>query len=409
MADASSPVELHEIPYLRLFPWIRLFRAVRVALDAKKLILAALGLALTVTGWSAIELLFPQTGVAELGFIGQPLPSPFSGRTSVAEAVIQAATRVTDPALTLLSPFTALLGLEAAPGAFWHALLASIWAVVVWGLIGGAICRIAVAQVAADERVGLRAALQFSLRKAGPLVGAPLAPFVGVGFFAVLCAILGLFYRIPGAWMRQLLGLLAFLPLFAGLVMAIILLGLAVGWPLMQATIAAEAEDAFDALSRSYAYVYQKPGRYLAYALLAWGIGTIGMLVVGTFAHALVQIAAWSLSFGAPEPLVVALFRGRPIAGSGTHAAWLTATYLLAYGWVYSYFWTAATIIYLLLRHDVDGTDWHDVVLAAPDQIPLGEPLATEPTPAAPPPAPPAPPAATPSVPGEQATAPPPP
>lgn len=379
MADAPNPVELREIPYLRLFPWIRLFRAVRMALDGKKLILAAFGLALMIAGWSAIELLFPQTGVTDLRFLSAPLPSPFTGQTSVLETLAQAAARVADPPTTLIQPFIALLSVENAPGGFWHALFASIWAVIVWGLIGGAICRIAVAQVAADERVGLTDAVRFSLRKAAPLVTAPLAPFVGVGFFAFLCAILGLFYWIPAGWMRELVGVLAFLPLLAGLVMAILLLGLAVGWPLMQATIAAESEDAFDALSRSYAYVYQRPGRYLAYALLAWGLGTIGILVVGTFVHALVELAAWGLSFGAPDPLVVSLFRGRPIAGSNTLTAWLIVTHLLAYGWLYSYFWTAGTIIYLLLRHDVDGTDWHDIVLRPPDQPPLGpEPAGAE-------------------------------
>jgi hypothetical protein len=48
---------------------------------------------------------------------------------------------------------------------------------------------------------------------------------------------------------------------------------------------------------------------------------------------------------------------------------------MLGYGWVYSYFWTSAAIIYLLLRHDVDGTDWHDLgALHAPrDAAPAGK------------------------------------
>ena len=42
---------------------------------------------------------------------------------------------------------------------------------------------------------------------------------------------------------------------------------------------------------------------------------------------------------------------------------------LVAHSWVYSYFWTAAAIVYLLLRQDVDGTPWH--VIAAPERRPF--------------------------------------
>ena len=44
--------------------------------------------------------------------------------------------------------------------------------------------------------------------------------------------------------------------------------GLAAGWPLMWPTISSEGTDAFDALSRSYAYVYQRPLAYLLYAVI---------------------------------------------------------------------------------------------------------------------------------------------
>ena len=34
---------------------------------------------------------------------------------------------------------------------------------------------------------------------------------------------------------------------------------------------------------------------------------------------------------------------------------------LVAHGWAYSFFWTAAALIYLWLRHEVDGTPWEDL------------------------------------------------
>ena len=50
---------------------------------------------------------------------------------------------------------------------------------------------------------------------------------------------------------------------------------------------------------------------------------------------------------------------------------------LLAHGWIYSFFWTAAAYLYLWLRHDVDGTPPDEIepaglgsgTIAAPDSF----------------------------------------
>jgi hypothetical protein len=362
---AGAPLELREIPYLRLFPWIRLFRAVRLALDAKKLILAAIGLGLFWAGGSLFDILFP-AGVSTATVPATlPLPSPFDSGQGLSQAVAAAAMRVTDPALTFLRPFLEFFAVPPAPGEFWHGLLSGLWAVVVWGLIGGAIARIAVVQVATGDRVPISQALMYALRHGLALVTAPITPFLGVAFFAVPCALLGLGYRINHPLALSILGLFAFLPLLSGLAMTVILTALATGWPLMHAAIAAEGEDAFDAISRSYAYVFQRPARYAAYTALAWLLGIIGVLLVGVLTRVVVGLALWALSFGAPDTLLVALFQGgRGAEGAvaeAIHSGWYNLVWMLGYGWVYSYFWTSAAIIYLLLRHDVDGTDWHDL------------------------------------------------
>jgi hypothetical protein len=399
----DTPTELREISYLRLFPWVRLFRGVRVALDGKKLILAALGLSFSLAGWAVLDILFPDTKAITPRFLPESLPTPFDARGGLTGALAEAASRVTDPPSTVTAPFLSMFSIEPPPGEFWHGVLGALWAIVVWGLIGGAIARIAVVQVARGERVGLSTAVRFALGKGRSLIFAPLTPFFGVAFFAALCAIMGAGYQIRSQIVLSVLGVFAFLPLLAGLVMAIILLGLAVGWPLMHATIAAEAEDSFDALSRSYAYVYESPSRYAAYTALAWALGTIGVLVVGVFTRAVENLAIWGLSFGAPDDQLINLFRTGWANDASTaaviHTGWITILHLLAYGWVFSYFWTSAAIIYLLLRHDVDGTDWADIVIsdhefdtpAAQEPESVGEPapqsqspVASEPTTATP-------------------------
>ena len=215
--------------------------------------------------------------------------------------------RVAEPALFLMRPFLAIFSVPIDAWAFLHALLAAAWGAAVWGLIGGAIARITLVQSALGERLGVGSASRFALRKWAPLIGAPLSPLVAVSLFAALCAAVGLLYRIPGVG-PVVGGLLMFLPLLAGVVMTIILLGLAVGWPLMHATIAAEGEDGFDALSRAYAYVNGRPGRYLAYLALAWGLGTIGVVLVDLLAQMVVHLARWGLSFGAPAAALSASF-----------------------------------------------------------------------------------------------------
>ena len=109
--------------------------------------------------------------------------------------------------------------------------------------------------------------------------------------------------------------------------MSIILLSLAVGWPLMHATIAAEGEDGFDALSRSFAYVHQRPLRYAALLLLAWALGILGLIVVGLFARSSLHMAEWALGFGAPREVLNAIFHGGTGPGApapqAVHAFWL--------------------------------------------------------------------------------------
>jgi len=62
--------------------------------------------------------------------------------------------------------------------------------------------------------------------------------------------------------------------------MTLLLVGVLLGWPLMWATISVEGTDSFDALSRTYAYVFQKPLRYAAYIGFAVIIGLLGWIVV---------------------------------------------------------------------------------------------------------------------------------
>ena len=185
-------------------------------------------------------------------------------------------------------------------GDFCAVVFSSIWALAIWSYFGAAISRIAAVELAVGERVGWGAAASAGARQqmAGLYFAAsPVVPMVGVTLIAAADRVLGLlmkwnfFVAIAGAvW--PLVRVAAFF-------MTLLLVGLLLGWPLMWATISVEGTDSFDALSRTYAYVFQKPLRYAAYIAIAVIVGWVGWIVVENFAATVIWLASWAADWGA--------------------------------------------------------------------------------------------------------------
>jgi hypothetical protein len=221
--------------------------------------------------------------------------------------------------------------------------------------------------------------------------------------------------------------------LIVGLIMAVVLVGL-VGWPLMNPTISAEGSDSFDALSRSYSYLYQAPWQYLWYCFLAVVYGMVLVFFVVFMASLIVFLGKWSVSktpgIGNTDPawdrepsyffryaptsfgwrdLLIENSRftvrkpaplGAPAVeftepyeknvswnnkvGAAMVSVWIYAFFLLVVGFGYSYFWTASTIVYFLMRQHVDDTDLDEVHLEEDEALdpfahPPGAPAAGAP------------------------------
>jgi hypothetical protein len=62
-------------------------------------------------------------------------------------------------------------------------------------------------------------------------------------------------------------------------------------------------------------------------------------------------------------------------------AVWLYLLYFMLVGFVYSYFWSVSTVIYYLLRRDVDNTEMQEVYLEGEEE---DEGFPIEPSPASP-------------------------
>ena len=387
----SSSSSRPSIPATAL-DWKSLLTTIGPSLDVRKLVLATLGVLITWAGFIAIDRPFQgvdsfapaieigrgplpgtlkapdlslasQTGTEELEVPGKPA-LPGDQNISILESLQEVTESAIEPALTITRPFRALFSLEPGVKPFVHALLGSIWIVLVWGLIGGAIARNAVVEASGGERIGVLTSVRFARSRQFSLTLAPFFPFGVVVFCAFLCGLIGLLHRIPGPIGATIAGVLFFLPLLAGVLLALVLLGLILAWPLMILTVAAEGEDIFDAVSRGYAYATRRIARYFLYLGIAWIVGAVGVGFVTFFARLVVHLAEWGLSWGASvDRLSVPFnrFSQDDATSTGIHHAWLWLVGLVAHAWIYSYFWTAFARIYLLLRFEIDGTPTNDV------------------------------------------------
>jgi thiamine transporter ThiT len=372
------------IAWSEIFPWLSILRVFRIAVAARVLVLAAAGVLIMATGWGLIGKTFGPIDCSEpytacpwtaVGSGVPDRPPLFTGEADVRVCSLRAQCPLAgahDPVshvwklLTLPAseglqntnqPFSTSVGL----------LLCGLFAVAVWAFFGAAICRIAAVQLAADEQVGLGAALRFACKKWPAYFAAPLFPIGGVLLAAIPVLILGWIMRADAGLLLG--GLIWPLALVAGLLMTLLLVGVLFGWPLMWATISAEGTDSFDALSRSYAYVFQRPLHYLFYAFIAGFIGWLGWLFVQNFAAGVVWMAYWAAGWGCgKEQLDIIINGGADMSTLAFGGKWLVHFFtgcvkLLAVGFLFSYFWTASTAIYFLLRRDVDATDMDEVYL----------------------------------------------
>lgn len=397
MDDLS--IQLENISCRRVFPWLHLTRAFWIAVDPRKMLLAAAGL-LLIFGGSRLFDALPFAAVLN----GEELASgrnddwPWQQTLGYdlwhgTDTLDELRVGLHDPwnmlkrigmnwqvVLRPLVPFVEAATVLFRPDATWPALADAVlrltWAVIVWAVFGGAISRIAAVQFAREENIGLRRALAFSLSKLPGYITAPFLTMAGIGVLWLLCVVGGWIGRIPAIG-PVVVGLLWGLELLFGFLMAVVLIGLAAGWPLMFATISVEGSDGFDGLSRAFNYVFERPLYYLWQFVVTMLYGSVAVFVVWMMAQLAVHLATWGVAWGMGAERLSEVAAGLPTVvlpgalqnvvptdrGAGTTLAgwWTNGWALLLHGFVHSFFWTSATIMYFLLRRSVDASDFDEV------------------------------------------------
>jgi len=370
---------LREISWQEVFPWLRIVAALRLAISPSLLALGAIAMVATAAGWRAIGALYPESDTAVQSIVGytsswpweRPLPSSAGVPDSASDV---RASPFWAPWEELSYPFRSIFDYKMRFVPFTMLLVMAIWALLVWSIFGAAITRIAAVALARGDRPGFRAGLAHGVRRWPLYVFGPAIPLVGVFFLGLLLTVLGFAMQLD--FFVLLASIFWPIVLVIGFVMALLLVGLAVGWPLMWPTISVEATDAFDALSRAYSYAFHRPIRYLFYVIVAAALGVLGWYVVELFFRWIIGLSYWGVSWGATVERTAEIREYTNLVasppetetdwdmlkiGSAIIGFWHACLATLALGFIYSYFWSAATAIYYVLRRDEDGTEMSEV------------------------------------------------
>jgi hypothetical protein len=404
---ALPPGSIYEIRWNELCPWLVLAKAWRVSLLVRVLAYAWAGLLLTQWGWQACQYLWSEVDQAERVSVTTIYPSDImdirelraSERRLVASSLFHAdPARMRQIRSTIFEPHPlAWLRYHLAEHSFgpliegWRSLslpfvkafqfdssfsdllrltICGLWAIGVWGIFGSAIARTSARYCTREEIITPVAAGRAALVKWPSTAGAPLIPLLFAGALVLPLVLLGAVMRAD--LLAMFAGFFWLVALVWGFAVAVVLIAVWFGWPLMWATVAVERSDAFDAASRTAAYVYQRPLRLIFYVIVASVLGAVGHLIVAGFTAAVSYLADWCVSWGAGAERMLELTTPitdgvePAVAGSAAWAVgaiefWKSMLTTLTAAYPFAYLFSSGIGIYLLMRRDIDSTEMDEI------------------------------------------------
>ena len=433
---ADDGVVVREISWREAFGFTHLFRGFRIAVHPSKLLLALVALGCLWCGGLILDVLWPTsyqvTSEDRAALIGTSVSRENDIDAQVSQYIREYRARHEMKEMTenpgifhtffdyelgranevLTAPDRVFRGagyesiwqfIKVGPVWLWtrhpvFAVIYTVWFLLIWSLFGGAISRIAAVHVARDEKISVRQALTFSGGKVLSFVFAPVIPVLivfGIGLTIALTSTVLL--HIP--WAGPIIaGLFFFLALLGGFIITLVILGTIGGFSLMYPTVAVEGSDSFDAISRSFSYVFARPWRMLWYTVVALVYGAVCYLFVRFFVYLVLATTwffmAWLLGGQhAPpadrspadvwpriwnqrfDPQRESLrwspdydhLKGTEAVAAGLIVWWTYLIIGLVGAYAISYYFSANTIIYYLMRREVDATEMDDVYVQETD------------------------------------------
>jgi hypothetical protein len=365
--------------------WQDMYYAFWCAFDIKRVLLGLLGMMMTLLWVSGVLWIFSLVGFIQ------------TGPCALLVTFLQPPTVA---ACQLLNAFT-----TAFASGQWRVYLPLAFVLfgllAIWSVAGGAITRVASLDYARGSGIGLADSLIYSTKKFRSYYWAPVVPILAALFFALLNSLAGLVGKLKFLEILLVLGFPLIL-LFSFLTLFVVIIGIIGCW-LMIPTISADGSDAFDSMSRAYSYVLSQPLKYfinlasaVVFGVFALAIAStaVSLLIHASFAtvglgmgqkfeaiesaiNGIIQPAGLATSYSLPMQVKMAL--------SGLKSTTMTLTTfgllahllllkLVVWSITAAYVGSAQTVLYLLMRKEVDGTEVADIYVEELEPVPPAPP-----------------------------------
>jgi len=245
-----------------------------------------------------------------------------------------------------------------------------VWLLIVWGFFGAMITRIAVIRIGRGEKIGFREAVADVRKKYISYVMSPVFVLVSCFVLSLPIVVISLLLNFDlGVLLASLLWMVA---IVFGIGVAVLLTGFFFGWPLMWPTISAEeAGDVYEATSRTFAYTFQAPLQYLFYVLVSVLIWIPSVILVQNFASLAEQVIFSGMAVAADESQLIQQYINGQASLDGTSQTFVIGAniisgfhwfaHLMADAFCVGFFFASFSGIYLLLRRFVDHTPLDEV------------------------------------------------
>lgn len=396
MSDSTRRVRIEGVDWVAFAPVLRLARAFRMALQPGKLVLALVAVLVLLGVGELMDLTWGD--VAELpdgseqGIYETTLDRQLGGLSAMMQSALALDFGLGGMGHDRSAGVLGALRYVAIDTPVWlfqrHPWFAAVYGLIkllVVGLFGGAICRMAATQACTGKTTSAIEALRYTVQRLMWFVATPLMPAVLIAVLAGLLALAGLvFFNAP---VLDVVGAVVFgVLLIVGLLLTLVGVGLALGLPLMVPCLAVEGTDGFDAVSRCYNYVFFRPWHYACYLVSMIVFAAVSYAVVAAVASATISATDYMVGLGsfavmddapidelsrydmlaaeATDParafVLEGELEGTPAVASWIVAQWVRLVWVLVAAFMLSLFYCMATWVYLLLRHSADGTPLDD-------------------------------------------------
>jgi hypothetical protein len=178
-----------------------------------------------------------------------------------------------------------------------------VWFVIWWLLASTMVGKVTFEQLKGDDFYSSKEAFRFLKKHWGPAFFSPLSLLAFIAFLIICGIIVGLIGKIP--YIGELgIGIFYLVPLFAvALTLAYVIFIFFVSLLLAPAVVATLKEDTFETLVQMFSSVWNQAWRYFLYTGLIGVMSKIGMFVFGYFSFRAVQLIHGSLGIFMGEKL----------------------------------------------------------------------------------------------------------